>query len=129
MEEAKIKHLEMVQGVISRLSSNSFVVKGWSVTVVAALIAVAADQGNFGIALLALFPAFMFWGLDALYLHLERRYRVLHNEIVEGKTKLFSMTITERTFANWFRTLWASTIAPIHLTIIVVAILVALALR
>ena len=30
----KIKHLEMVQDVIKRMASNSFILKGWAVTLV-----------------------------------------------------------------------------------------------
>jgi hypothetical protein len=32
----KIKHLEMIQAVISRLANNSFLLKGWSITLVSA---------------------------------------------------------------------------------------------
>ena len=34
--ESKIAHLEMVQAVITRMAGNSFLIKGWSVTLVAA---------------------------------------------------------------------------------------------
>ena len=33
--EKKIKHLEMIQGVINRMAGNSFALKGWSVTLIA----------------------------------------------------------------------------------------------
>ena len=35
--ENKQKHLELIQGVINRLSSNSFLLKGWSVVLISAL--------------------------------------------------------------------------------------------
>ena len=38
----KVAHLGMLQSVISRLSTNSFLVKGWSITLVSALFALAA---------------------------------------------------------------------------------------
>ena len=40
--ESKIAHLKMVQAVITRMAGNSFLIKGWSVTLVAALFALAA---------------------------------------------------------------------------------------
>ncbi len=40
--EAKLKHLEMIQGVVNRMASNSFQLKGWSVVLVSALFALAA---------------------------------------------------------------------------------------
>lgn len=35
--DQKIKHLEMVQSVISRMSQNSFSLKGWTSTLVAGI--------------------------------------------------------------------------------------------
>ena len=34
--DRKIKHLEFIQGVINRLASDSFRMKGWSVVLVSA---------------------------------------------------------------------------------------------
>ena len=38
----KIAHLQMIQAVITRLAGNSFMVKRWSLTLVVALLALAA---------------------------------------------------------------------------------------
>ena len=46
MEAAEIAHLQMIQAVITRMASNSFLIKGWSVTLVAALFALAAANTN-----------------------------------------------------------------------------------
>jgi predicted membrane channel-forming protein YqfA (hemolysin III family) len=60
MNEPRIKHLEMIQVVINRLAGNSFMLKSWSITVVSALMALAAKDANARYALLALFPALCF---------------------------------------------------------------------
>lgn len=39
--EKKIKHLEMILGIVNRMGSNSFFLKGWSVTIVAGLLALS----------------------------------------------------------------------------------------
>ncbi len=44
--ENKIKHLEFIQIVITRMNVNSFFLRGWSVTLVAALFALAAKDFN-----------------------------------------------------------------------------------
>ena len=31
--DRKMKHIEMIQGVISRMTRNSFMLKGWTITV------------------------------------------------------------------------------------------------
>ena len=45
--EQKLKHLEFIQNVINRMNSNSFLIKGWAVTLIAAIFALAAKDSNF----------------------------------------------------------------------------------
>jgi hypothetical protein len=82
-----LEHLKMIQGVINRLAGNSFSIKGWSLTLVAAIIAFAAgkDAGLFTVlfALAAAIPVVFFWGLDAYYLNLERKFRRLYTAILK----------------------------------------------
>ena len=35
--ESKIEHLKMIQGIITRMNTNSFQIKGWTITLVSAL--------------------------------------------------------------------------------------------
>ena len=44
--DKKLKHLEFIQGVINRLSTNSFLLKGWSVVLVSALFALSTQDSN-----------------------------------------------------------------------------------
>ena len=67
--ETKIAHLQMIQAVITRLAGYSFMVKGWTVTLVTALFALAAADANGFFVYVAYLPAVMFWALvsrDAL---------------------------------------------------------------
>jgi hypothetical protein len=79
--ESKIAHLEMIQGVINRMAGNSFLIKGWSVTMVSALFALAAAGSNPLFAYLAYFPALAFWALDAYFLRQERLFRKLYHHV------------------------------------------------
>ena len=81
VNEDAIKHLEFIQSVISRMASNSFLLKGWTVTLVAALFALAAQNSNADFIYLAVCPIISFWILDAYYLRQERFYRALYNDI------------------------------------------------
>ncbi len=54
--DAKLKHLEFVQGVVNRLSTNSFLLKGWSIILISALFALSAKDADKGFALLAYIP-------------------------------------------------------------------------
>ena len=70
------QYLQMMQENITRMASNSNSCKSWSVTIVAAFLALSCgiDALN-GWILLAEQPAVAFWYLDVFYLHLERRMR------------------------------------------------------
>jgi len=50
------------------MAGNSFLLKGWSVTVTSGLFALSAKDNNPIFAFVAFFPSLVFWGLDAYYL-------------------------------------------------------------
>lgn len=79
--ESKLQHLAFIQSVIERLSGNSFLLKGWSVTLIAALFALAAKDTNKQYILLAYFPIIAFWLLNGYFLSQERRYRALYDQV------------------------------------------------
>lgn len=79
--ENKLKHLEMIQGIINRMASNSFALKGWSVTLVAGIFALSSKDANEIYFLIAYIPIVTFWFLDAYYLLQERLFRTLYGKI------------------------------------------------
>ena len=90
MPEDVTKHLELIQGVITRMAGNSFLLKGWTVTIAAALFALAAAKSDQRLAILALFPTLSFWGLDAYYLRQEKLFRKLYDELRLASTEELS---------------------------------------
>jgi hypothetical protein len=82
MTPERIKHFEVIQAVITRLAGNSFSIKGWTVVLVAALLAVAVKEQAAAFAATALLPIVFFWGLDAYYLLQERLFRDLYRRLV-----------------------------------------------
>jgi len=75
----KHKHLDMIQSVIRRMAQNSFMIKGWSLTLVVAVFAFIKDNINGFIIPFIILPIILFGSLDAYYLMLERKYRQLYN--------------------------------------------------
>lgn len=80
-ESEKLKHLEFIQTVVTRMNTNSFQIKGWMVTLVSACLALFASAKNDYLILVALFPSIVMWFLDAYYLMQERRFRALSNDV------------------------------------------------
>lgn len=79
--DAKLKHLEFIQAVIARMATNSFLFKGWAITIAAGLAAFAAVESRTALLVLTLASTVMFWGLDGYYLWLERCFIELHNRV------------------------------------------------
>lgn len=82
MENDKIKHLEFIQAIIKRMNANSFQIKTWTVTIIAAIFAIYSSNKEISILLFALIPLIIFWLLDSFYLLQEKKYRDLFNNII-----------------------------------------------
>lgn len=80
-QDNKIAHLGFIQNVISRMGNNSFFLKGWSITLIAAIFALSAKDANRCFVLFACFPVIAFWVLDAYFLHQEKLFRQLYQDV------------------------------------------------
>ena len=116
--DRKLKHLEFIQGVINRLSTNSFLLKGWSVVLVAALFALSATDSDVAFVLLAYIPAIIFWGLDGYFLWQERVYRKLYDSVrLKDPDDIdFSMDTKDvlNDVAGWTDAVFSKTLIPFH---------------
>lgn len=79
--ENKLKHLEFIQNVISRMANNSFLLKGWSLTLIVALFALNKDGLDAKIITIGIFIVFFFWILDAYFLRQERIFRKRYDTV------------------------------------------------
>ncbi len=96
MEEERIKHLEFIQNIITRMNTNSFQIKEWTVALVSAILALYVSTQNNCFILLGILPSLLFWFLDAYYLTQERKFRGLYNNVAgieenPKEIKLFEM--------------------------------------
>ena len=127
MLSEKLKHLEFIQNVITRMNTNSFQIKGWTVTIVSAILVIYASTNNCYFVLCGIFPALIFWFLDTYYLTQERKFRGLYNDVAEvsenpKQIKLFAMRpdlYTKGKYSYW-NVFWSSTIQRLYLSIIIV---------
>jgi hypothetical protein len=76
-------HLGIVQGVISRMASNSSSCKSWCITIVSAILVIIADKNNSKLALIAYIPSILFLVLDAYYLALEKGFRASYSSFID----------------------------------------------
>lgn len=121
--EEKLKHLEFIQGVITRMNSNSFSIKTWMVTIIAAFLAMyASDGNNTTYLLIAVIPTCAFWLLDTYYLAMERQYRKLYNEVRSGEN--YNLDMSAKKFPlHYISTLFRPVEVGVYLPIILLLIL------
>lgn len=115
--EEKMKHLEMIQGVINRMASNSFMLKGWAVTLVAGIFALVGNDNENIYNIIAYIPIIIFWGLDSFYLLQERLYRGLYEKVrlLDNSDIDFSMKATEAEFGSEVNNLFSCIISETEL--------------
>jgi len=113
----KHKHLEFVQVAVNRMAGNLFLLKGWSISLIAALFALAAKDSNKFYILIAYFPLFIFWSLDGYFLSQERKFRALYDYVrTLDESKIdFSMDTTP--FASDPRNTWMGALSSRTLVI------------
>lgn len=134
MDQDKLKHLEFIQNVITRMNTNSFQIKGLTITIVAALAAVFASTQKISFILIAIPPAIIFWFLDAFYLQQERKFRGVYNDVAgitdNIKIKPFEMPINKYTGGKYcyFNVFKSKTIFLFYFPIIVLLVLAVLIL-
>lgn len=94
------QHLSFIQGVITRMNSNSFSMKGWMVAIVSALCAVYAANSQADAAyvyfIAAIIADVLFCFLDAYYLKMEKEYRKLYSKVLKSPEETdFNMKIED----------------------------------
>jgi hypothetical protein len=102
----KQKHLEFIQSAVGRMASNLFLLKGWTITLIAALFALAAKDSTKVYFLIAYLPALMFWALDGYFLSQERRFRALYDHVRRLDETDVDFSMDTSAFKNETRNTW-----------------------
>jgi hypothetical protein len=131
LEEQRIRHLELIQGVIARLASNAFLMKGWALTVSGVFFGFSAKDVDWRLALVGLMPLVAFWGLDGYFLSRERMFRALYDGVRTGEPRVepFSMNYTQFRRRNgsgangWLNCMTSGTVAWFYGPVLVVGVL------
>ncbi len=133
MNENKRKHLEFIQSVITRMNTNSFLIKGWAITLVSALFALAAKDANGNYVLVSYIVIPVFWVLDGFFISRERQFRDLY-EVVAAKDESaidFSMDTSNfnKGDRTWLAGIFSQTLIPLYGIFIVTTLIVMLLIK
>ncbi len=96
MDADRLKHLEFIQAVITRLGNNSFLIKGWALTLAAGFLALSVNQKSWQVAGTGVVPLLGFWFLDGYFLRQERLFRRLYDAVRRPGTtvEVLSMNVS-----------------------------------
>ncbi len=78
------KYLDNIQAVITRHNNNSFMIKGWAITICTAIFALAGTWKESILALVAFVPITVLWLLDSFYLANERCFVSLYSAAINN---------------------------------------------
>lgn len=124
----KIKHLEFIQNVIIRMARCSFLIKGWCITLVSALIALAVKEDKSGFIIVTSIPIIIFWILDGFFLYQERSYRSLYDEVRAKKEEQIDYSMNTSSFVGgritWFCSTFSKTLNLLYISLIVLITIV-----
>jgi hypothetical protein len=119
--DQKVEHLKFAQAVVARMGTNSFLLKGWTVTLVATLFAFGAKEADRAFVVIAWVPVVVFAGLDAYFLRRERLFRRLYDKVAVAPADApvsFSMDTSEYVAAEtWWGALGSKTILWFYLPV------------
>jgi len=136
--EINIEHLKFIQSAITRMNTNSFMTKGWSLTITSAFLALYASSNNTKYIIVAIIPVLFFWLLDAYYLQQERKFRGIYDDVSQLTTeserivvRLFEMPIDKYKHGKYcYCDVFSSkTILPFYLSLISILFVVYLCQR
>jgi hypothetical protein len=110
------------------MSGNSFLLKGWSVTLVAALFALAAKDANKNYVIVAYIPVLIFWVLDAFFLYQERLFRSLYEDIRKKQNEEIDFSMDTAPFHDrrnsWTYSFFSRTLIIFYLSMVGIMLVV-----
>jgi len=127
--ENKLKHLEFIQGAINRMAGNLFFLRGWTITLITALLALLVKGTNPDYIFIVYFLVVIFWILDGYFLSQERLFRDLYNYVrtLDEKDIDFSMNTDEYKKDkknSWLCAMFSPTLLVFYLSLVGVALLI-----
>lgn len=126
MKETKSKHIDIIQSTISRMAQNSFMIKGWTITILVGLFVFLQNNKFKNDIFIYLIPIIFFWLLDSYYLWQERLFRKLYNDIIDNLTEESDLSMNIIPYKNtvkFYSSLWSPSEIMIYLPLLLIILL------
>lgn len=107
------------------MNTNSFIIKGWAITLTSAVFALANEDAKSHLITILCATISLFWLLDGFYLSQERKYRKLYDNIrLKDEREIdFNMSTIhfEDSDTSWLSGVFSKTIFPTYGISIIIA--------
>lgn len=130
-KEVLFKEIDLLQACITRMANNSFEIKKWTVGLIAVLSGlIKANSTLKEYVCLFLLIIIAFWGLDAYFLHIERRYRKKYNDVIWNRThdnmeKVFNLSpVGDHEYIDYFKSFFSKTLIPFYGVLLLFVVIV-----
>lgn len=131
--ENKRKHLEFIQAIVSRMAGNSFLLKGWAVTLITALFALSSKDTDQDYTLVAYLPLVVFWALDGYFLCQERLFRALYDYVRAVEESKIDFSMDTRGFGScrnsWLGAMFSTTLLIFYGAVLGVTLIIMYLMR
>lgn len=128
------KEIDLIQACITRMANNSFLIKGWLITLIAVVLALLPETFNIKIlCIIGLVVCGCFWYLDGFFLKMEKLYRWKYEWVICNRLKsdLFCYDLNPYNLEMWIpdkdgnkkkeplivETMFTKTLLPLYLPI------------
>lgn len=135
------KEIDLIQSCISRMAQNSFMVKGWMITLLTVIIALLPKTFNIRLlCILGIVITSCFWYLDGFFLKTEKLYRWKYEWIIKNryesddffydlnpynkKTWIKNDDDSEKTEPNIVSIMFSKTLLPMYVPLFLAVIIV-----
>lgn len=130
MNDNFIKTIDLLQSCITRMSQNSFMVKGWTITLTGIILALVPE--TFDVRLLCIICLILilcFWILDTFYLQKERLFRHKYKLLIKNPERddlFFDLDISSVSKNNkkfkFFNIMFSLSVWPIYIPLLLATI-------
>lgn len=110
------------------MAGNCFMLKGWAITLVAALFALSAKDANHSYIFIAYFPVVIFWILNGYFLSQERLFRDLYDHVRKLEESKIDFSMDASSFKNnknsWACSIFSKTLSIFYLSLVGVMLII-----
>lgn len=127
------KEIDLIQSCIKRMANNSFLIKGWTLSLIVIVLSLSLKE-NVNIIFLSfilLIPILTFWFLDSFFLQTEKKFRKMHEWVIKNREnsneylydlnpKRFDKEVQSRFRIMMSATLWPFYFIPFFVLVVII---------